>query len=135
MSGAADLLMALMGGSPGVINQSLPDAAATDPASAQILFGNDGRYIYGDSLGGTVIANWVSPATSTIASFYELQVNVLSGTLATGTVDSWLDMSTSRGYSTSANAGAQSVTLRVRIREKATGLVRTDQNVTLTVTA
>lgn len=131
MSGFLQAMVGLMTGAPGVINQSLPDAAATDPAGAGITIANTGVYTYGDTLGNTNNVNWVTPTG--LASLYQFQVNITSGALASGTVDTWIDGSTGGSYSTSAGAGAQTTVLRVRIREKATGIVRADQSVSLVV--
>lgn len=121
MSGVLNALLGI-GGVAGIINQSLP--SGTNTGSTSVQFSNAGVYTYDV---GTV--NWVTPANSTIAAQYQLQVNVVAGG-ATGTMDTWLDLSTSRSYIT-ATLGNN--TLRVRIREKATGIVRADKNIVLQV--
>lgn len=127
MSGAA--LLAAVGGAPGSINDALPDASAA--AGAGITFQNTGGYLYGDLLGGHSTSQWLNPATAGFAAQYELQVNVNSGTTSSGTFDSWLDMGS--GHSFAKNDAPGTAVLRVRIREKASGLLRTDQTVSLIV--
>lgn len=125
----AAALFAAMGGAPGLVNGALPDASAA--AGAGITFQNGGNYLYGDLLGGHATTTWVTPANTTVAAFYQLQVNINSGTMSSGTFDSWLDLSTGRSYA--KNDAPGTAVLRVRIRDKASGLVRTDQTVSIIV--
>jgi hypothetical protein len=85
--------------------------------------------MYEDSVFGTINDDWVSPATAGLAALYELQVNLNSGTLSSGTVDSWLALTST--YTYEVNSGT--AVIRVRIREAATGAIRTDQEVTMSV--
>jgi hypothetical protein len=124
MSGAAHGLLAACSSAPGAINAALPDSS--DVGTAGITFQNDGDYLY-DSASQV---DWVTPSDATTAAFYELQVNVNSGTIDSGTVDSWLALSTSRAYGKTA---AGTAVLRIRIREVGSGIVRTDQTVSIVV--
>lgn len=122
-------IMLLGGGTPGIINGDLADSDNISPGQAEITFDNDGTYdliVAGSPSSG----NWVTPATAAVAALYELQVNVNSGSITSGTVDSWLALSSDRGY---VNNSVGTAVLRVRIREAATGIVRTDQTVSLVV--
>lgn len=127
MSGAIALLAA-MGGAPGVINPSLPDG---DSIGGTALFSlvNDGTFAIGDG-SGPATGSWVTP--NAFASYYQVQVDVTSGSFSSGTTGSYLDLSSTRTW-TKTSAGT--VTFTVTIREKATGLVRSTQTgKTLTVT-
>jgi hypothetical protein len=127
----------LVGGAriPGQINQStLEDGTGSSGAAgAQIRFVNDGTYEYGDTGVGGMIGGspWCVPSTTAVAALYQLQVNVLAGAVASGTFDTWIDLSSTRTYWTLDTPGTN--TVRVRIREKGTGLVRCDQNVSMNV--
>jgi hypothetical protein len=105
MSGAAHGLLAACSSAPGAINAALPDSSDVGTAG-------------------------ITPSDATTAAFYELQVNVNSGTIDSGTVDSWLALSTSRAYGKTA---AGTAVLRIRIREVGSGIVRTDQTVSIVV--
>lgn len=128
MSGATAMVL-MPKHPPGSINSELPDSDNADPGQAEITFDNDGTYDYIEA-GGAVSVNWVTPATAGIAAQYELQVNVNSGTLTSGTVDSWLALSSDRFY---VKSGVGSCELRVRIREAGSTIVRTDQTVLMIV--
>lgn len=121
MSGASLLLHT----APGAINQALADSESA--VTVTIQFQNDGDYLY-DPAGSQ---EWVVPSTAEVAAKFDLQVNVTAGAIDSGTVDTWLSLETTRTYVKSVPGTA---TLRVRIREKLTGMVYTDQEVVLTNT-
>ncbi len=126
MSGFMQVMLATYG-APGVINGSLPNGGVSDPADATWQLSNDGSY----SISGASAGNWVDPASSTVAAYYQVKVDATSGAFSSGGTGSWLDLSTSRAW-TKTSVG--SVTFTVTIREKASGTVRSTQTgVTLTV--
>ena len=120
-------IMGAMGGAPGVINANLPSGEAVSPELPVWMLNNDGTY----NISGAQAGNWVSPATEAVAAFYQVKLDVTSGTLEIGTTGEWLDLSTSRGWGKNVLGTA---TFTVSIREKTTQIVRSVQpGVTLTV--
>lgn len=115
------LLSGLAGGAPGVINPSLPTSISGDPGAALQLV-NDGTY----TATGLSSGNWVTPATSAVAAFYQVKVDVTSGSVNVGSsaTDSWLDLSTTRAWGVDEGG---LVEITISIREKATGIVRSVQ--------
>lgn len=111
-------------GAPGVINQSLPSGSALNTNAAWGL-ANDGTYSISTGLTG----NWVSPASTTLAAFYQVKVDLTAGEFDGGPpTGEWLDLSTNRSWALSYLEVSNQVTFNVSIREKATGVVRSVQN-------
>lgn len=120
-------IMGAMGGAPGVINANLPNGRTVSPELPVWTLRNDGTY----NISGAQAGNWVSPATAEVAAYYQVKVDVTSGTLELGTTGVWLDLSTTRSWGKNILGTA---TFTVSIREKATQIVRSVQpGVTLTV--
>lgn len=120
MSGA---LAAFAAGAPGVI-QAMVNAAATGGATGHWKLLNDGTYSV-SSGGGTSTGNWVNPASSTVAAYYQVKTDVTSGAFTSDpSAGSYIDLSSTRDW-TKAPTGT--VTFTVTIREKATGIVRLTQ--------
>lgn len=114
------LILATASGAPGVI-QSL-GAGAGGAGSASFGLENDGDLTINGVDGGS---DWVSPANADVAAFYQVKVDVTSGSFTSGdTTGSYLDLSTSRSWT---RAGAGTVNYDVTFREKATGAVRSTQ--------
>lgn len=118
-----------MGGTPGVINPSLPNSA--NPTSSTWELNNNGQYTVGDGVGGTATGNWVTPTS--FAALYQAKTDVTGGSFsADPSAGSYVDLSSNRQWSRLA---AGTVTFTVTIREKVTGIVRSIQaGKTLTVT-
>jgi hypothetical protein len=128
MSGAHAMFLAVSGAAPGVINGALPNG--TLETEATFFLGNDGTYSIAGATG-----NWVTPATSAIAAFYQVRVVVTAGFFASGTTDTWLDMSSNRSW-VCQDGVAVSATFTVTFREKASQVVRSTQaGVVLTATS
>lgn len=122
MSGVLNTMLAV-GGAPGVINDSLPDGIAN--GACGFTLNSDGTYAISTSQTG----NWVTPASTTVAAYYQVKVDATSGAFSTGTTGAWLDMSGNHSWSLNppASAGSEFVTFTVTFREKATGIVRSTQ--------
>lgn len=114
---------------PGVLAETLPNASGSAGASFQLK--NDGTY----AITGQSAANWVTPATSTIAAFYQVSLHVTAGVIdgVDAGQDTYLDLSTTRTWGVGEGGSA---TVTVTIREKFTSVVRkVYAGITLTDTA
>lgn len=122
--GGAAMAALVTGRAPGAINTTLPNGGGVGSAGWSLL--NDGTY----SITGVSNGNWVTPATAASAAYYEVKVDVTSGSFATGTTGSYLSLGTTRSWTATG-----SVQFTVTIREILTGIVRSTQTgLTLTVT-
>ena len=83
--------------------------------------------------GGTVsLGNWITPTVFAGAA-YEVRATEVSGTVSTGTVGSWLALSSTRTWTRArVVAGSDSVVLTIEIRLAASGAVLDSATVTLT---
>jgi len=118
VSGALAELLGL-GGAPGVVNSSIPNASGVGNAGITLL--NNGTYTSSGNSGG----NWVAPASSVIAAFYQVKTDVTAGAFSNDpSAGSWIDLSTTRLWDKQV---VGTVTFTLSIREKATGRVRTTQ--------
>lgn len=118
MSNCAAAIAACMG-APGVITSSLPNGS--NVGSCDYQFDNDGNGHTGDGAGGALALTWVAPQTTTVAAFYQVKVDVTSGSFTLGTTGSYLDLSSTRSW---AKIVAGTVVFTATFREKATGIVR-----------
>lgn len=122
-----------MGGAPGRI--AIGDEAITGVGVGQaiITYENDGD-LTGTGTGAPS-STWVTPAAAATAAFYQIHVSATgdTATLTGDSLDTWLDLSSSRSWTLSAPGapGSAVVGLAVQIREKATGIVRDSASVTL----
>src|SRR5262245_12007188 len=124
MSGILPPLWMTLGGPPGTL-QDLPDNISGFGGCSLTLV-SDGTY----SLTPSGSGNWVLPATSAVAAFYQVRVTVLSGALTSGTTGTWLDLTSSRSWSETVSQSD----ILLEIREKATGIVRRSENINLDAT-
>lgn len=111
-----------LGGAPGVINGALPNGALA-AATATWRLNNDGTY----TIDGQPAGNWVTPASATVAAFYQVKVDITLGAFSTGTTGSYVDLSSTRTWTMDSAGDPESVTFDVTFREKAAGLVRSTQ--------
>lgn len=127
MSGVLGMTLASCG-APGVL-QALPNSGSTTgTATWQLL--NDGTYSVSVGAGSTT-GDWIKPASSAVAAFYQVKVDVTGGSMTTGTTGSYVDLSSTQTWT---KVGASTVTFTATIREKATGIVRlTQAGITMTV--
>lgn len=123
MSGA--LAGVAFSGAVGVINDALPDSTSSLGAAGFELQ-NDGDLVVSNGAGTTTV-DWVSPSETSVAALYEVKVDATSGTFDSGTTGSYLSLGTTRTWS--KNSGT--VMFNVTIREIATAVQRTMQNVTM----
>lgn len=93
----------------------------TSPNTAQIDFNSDGT-ITGLETGTD---NWFTLAPSVgIGADYEIFAERTAGALPTGTMDTWIALSSNRSWSvTQAGAGESSSTILVKIRTSSGGLL------------
>lgn len=106
---------------PGAI-QSL-GAGAGGAGTSSFGLENDGDLTINGVDGGS---DWVLPANATVAAFYQVKVDVTSGSFTSGdSTGSYLDLSSSRSWT---RTGTGTVNYNVTFREKATGIVRSTQN-------
>lgn len=119
MSGAGAASLFASSSAAGII-QSL-GAGAGGSGSSSFGLVNDGSL----TINGSGSGNWVLPASSAVAAFYQAKVDVTGGSFTSGdSTGSYLDLSTSRSWT---RAGAGTVNYNVTFREKATGIVRSTQ--------
>lgn len=92
---------------------------ATSPASAQVvldIFSTGSYDVTLSTVGGGPSGAWINP-TSLASGSYEVRATATSGTVSTGTVGSWLALSSSRTWSVSrSGAGSKACTLLIEIR-------------------
>jgi hypothetical protein len=129
--------MLLAGGQVGVVTLSGEAVADSQPApgtaAAGITIDADGKVYATTSVGTSQIdtsADWVRPLTAASAAF-EVRATLNSGTLAAGTVDTWLTLGSDRTWSVQALVlGSQSANLTLAIRY-AGGPIRASSTYTL----
>lgn len=80
---------------------STSDSRVASTAIASFTLNTDGSCANSPS---TAPGNWYSPTTTSIGDNYWARVTVTSGSLFSGTVDSWLQLNTSRTW-TRQNTG------------------------------
>lgn len=116
------------GGAPGAL-QDLR-SASSGSGDCELQLQNDGDVAYTED--GVVDSgdDWILPANTTIAAFYEVKVDVTAGSMSAGTTGSWLALSTTRSWSKGAGTGT--VTFTISFREAASGaVVKTQTGLTL----
>jgi hypothetical protein len=117
--------MLLAASAPGVLAGTIPNSIGAGLAAIQIS--NTGAWVIIGAAGG----NWIEPASATVAAYYQVKVDVTSGTLTSGTTGTWIDCSTGPQW-TEDSGGA---TITMSFREKASQTVRKVQTgITLTAT-
>lgn len=117
MSGAVGAMMFGAGGAQGVINGALPNGVGAGSAAFQLL--NDGTY----SITPSQTGNWVTPASASLAAQYEVKIDETIGTFTTGTVGSYVALSSTQTWTVTG----VSVQFTVTFREAATQVVRSTQ--------
>lgn len=125
MSGVLNMLLA-GGGVVGALNHALPSAAQIVGANWVLL--NDGTY----NIDGVGTGNWVNPASSAIASLYQVKTDVTGGAF---TVDpsagTYVDLSSTRTW-TKTGSGTVTFTISFRLKQNGTFL-GSQTGVTITV--
>lgn len=92
---------------------------ATSPGAAQVILDVTSAGTYAVTLstsGGGPTGDWISP-TSLASGSYEIRATATSGTVSTGTVGSWLALSSTRTWTVSrGSVGSKACTLTIEIR-------------------
>jgi hypothetical protein len=109
------------------------------PTDATVSFTleSDGDIVVDDDFGSSLdIGDWIDPKGAA-GGAYECRMSTVSGTVSTGTVGSWLALSSSRGWSktrTSDAAGTDTYVGTLEIRRTADAVVLDSATVTLNAT-
>jgi hypothetical protein len=101
-------------------------------ATAVYTLGSDGN-IYGTEISNTVIdrGDWITPQTN--MSSFECRATLVSGTLTSGTVGTWLNLGSNRTWTrTRTTLGVSSTTMTVEIRRASDAVVVDSASITLT---
>lgn len=109
---------------------------ASSPANAFCAFelqsdGDIQRY-FGASNGD--VGDWITPISAAGGgAAYECRATLLSGTSPSGTLNTWLSLTSDRSWSLSRSTiGTTTCTLTIEIRRASDGTVLTSQSVTIT---
>ena len=115
-----------------ITNQTITEAGFGFATDASYKLGANGN-AYGGALGfENYLEQWVTPTARAID--YEAKVTLVSGTLTSGTVGSWLALTADRTWYAHANAGGyKSCTFTLEIRRA--GVATVLDSATITVTA
>lgn len=104
---------------------SVPDLSTSDsqvasPAIASFTLNTNGSCANSPS---TAPGNWYSPTTTSIGNNYWARVTVTSGLLSSGTVNSWLQLNTSRTWTLQNDGfdGTLSATIKLEIASDSGG--------------
>lgn len=128
--GARPLAIGTVGGSGVFLTQFLStnSAIGTGGSSTVTVTANtngtltvvgNGSIVDGDI---TPDPGWYSPTTTAIGSSYQIRITPTSGSFTTGTVNTWLTMSSARVWTVSTS-GAQTVVFTIEIRDTSAGTV------------
>lgn len=115
---------------PGEINDTLPSGGATD-TTASFGIGSDGT----TTISGQSSVDWVTPTS--VASQYQVKVDPTSGTFDSGTTGTWIDCSTSPGWTVLDPGGLDvaTVVFTISFRPKGGGTQSTQTGVQLASTS
>lgn len=98
------------------------DDIVSDPsdANAAVIVDADGNVYSLTGTAGTVqidtTTDWVRPTTA-VSALFEIRATLDSGSLSSGTVDTWLTLDNDRTWAVAADApGSQSASLTLEIR-------------------
>ena len=123
MSGFHHGIIATLNAAVEIINISnaTPYGTAVSPTNATATYSleSDGDIVHGNGA-GTDQGDWIAPKRN--FGNYEVRATETGGTVTTGTVGSWLALSSTRSWTktrTSDSPGTDSVTLTVEIRKGA----------------
>lgn len=125
MSGVADLLAALMASALRLIAgpfgaQDVQFGPAT--ALAAVTFESDGDVISTTSVGAVDAGDWIAPKAAAPGT-YEIMAHLESGSITTGTLDTWMALSSSRAWQIEQLVvGSTTAVLTISIRQGSTVL-------------
>lgn len=125
-----------------ISNQTVGPAFSTSASSVGIRLTRGGQYHVGDSsssltptysdIGGN---EWVNQESATVGDAFEAMLETSSGTLSSGTADSWLALSSTRSWEVSQNGvGTKTFTGTLKIRRGSTVMDTAAISLTATVT-
>jgi hypothetical protein len=122
------------GTSAGVVSLSDYNIFVIDDtiATAEITYYTNGAVTHSQSTSGQL---WFDPNSTGIGDLYEIYVSVSSGVTPSGTLNTWLALSSNRTWSVTDaidDPSSRSSTLAVQIRDAATQTVQDTATVTLT---
>lgn len=121
------------GAAAGVVSIVDETLNGANGVACSISYENDGD-VSAVAAGGLNGSTWVAPDTADIAAGYQIHVAATGDTGSlTGTLDTWLDLSTTRTWQLAAPGEPDdfAVSLTVQIRDKFSQLVRDSATVTL----
>jgi hypothetical protein len=134
----AAFLLAAAGGVAAIVNPiSISNESASkvttdgSTATASFTFRTDRKVV--DQDGSSLDTSWISSGYN--LGDYSIRVTVNSGTTPTGTIGSWLALSSNRTWSLSQSSGAsgtKTCSLKVEIKENASGTILDTATYTLT---
>lgn len=122
------------GTSAGVVSLSDYTVIVIDDvvATATITYYTNGDVTHSNAASGQL---WFDPTSTGIGDLYEIYVSVSSGVTPSGTLNTWLALSSNRTWSVTDainDGSSRSSTLAVQIRDAATQTVQDTATVTLT---
>ena len=128
--GARPLGIGTVGGSGVFLTQFLStnSAIGTGGSSTVTITANTNGTLTvvgnGSIIDGSVTPNpgWYSPTTAAIGSSYQIRITPTAGSFTSGTVNTWLTMSSARVWTVSTT-GAQGVDFTIEIRDTSAGTV------------
>ena len=104
--------------------------ASPGTADATLIFSSDGTYAAGD---GSPSGNWAAPGSVGIGAGYDIRWVTSTGTLSTGTADTWQSLSSARTYGRNrTGVGSNEATGSIQIRDAVTLSTLTTSSGTLT---
>ena len=128
--GARPLGIGTVGGSGVFLTQFLStnSAIGTGGSSTVTITANTNGTLTvvgnGSIIDGSVTPNpgWYSPTTTAIGSSYQIRITPTAGSFTSGTVNTWLTISSARIWTVSTT-GVQSVDFTIEIRDTSAGTV------------
>jgi hypothetical protein len=128
--GARPLGIGTVGGSGVFLTQFLStnSAIGTGGSSTVTITANTNGTLTvvgnGSIIDGSVTPNpgWYSPTTTAIGSSYQIRITPTAGSFTSGTVNTWLTISSARIWTVSTT-GLQSVDFTIEIRDTSAGTV------------
>ena len=119
------------GGSGPFLNQFTSNnsrLAASGSSTVTLTTNADGTMTVvgnGNITDGDITPNpgWYTPTTGSIGNNYQIRITPTAGSFTTGTVNSWLNLSTTRTWTVSTNLAAV-VVFTIEIRDTTAGVVQ-----------
>lgn len=104
-------------------------------SSCSVTFTKDGTILGNGNAFDNLPTNWVVVAATDIGASYEIEFHLNSGSVTSGTLDTWLDLTTNQSVTVGqSGVGETSAEVRVKIRRKSDNVVVSEGAVTLSST-